>query len=60
MQIEETALAGVLIVTPKRFGDDRGWFSETWNASTMAVAGLGGLGFVQDNHSMSPFEWVAA
>ncbi|MDZ4394817.1 dTDP-4-dehydrorhamnose 3,5-epimerase family protein, partial [Cypionkella sp.] len=53
MQIEETALAGVLIVTPKRFGDERGWFSETWNAATMAAAGLGGLEFVQDNHSMS-------
>ena len=52
MQIEETALAGVLIVTPKRFGDDRGWFSETWNATAMARAGLD-LGFVQDNHSMS-------
>jgi dTDP-4-dehydrorhamnose 3,5-epimerase-like enzyme len=45
MQIEQTELAGVVIVTPKRFGDDRGWFSETWNASTMAVAGLGGLGW---------------
>ena len=52
MQIEETALAGVLIVTPKRFGDDRGWFSETWSATAMAAAGLG-LEFVQDNHSMS-------
>ena len=41
MQIEQTALEGVLILTPKRFGDDRGWFSETWNAETMAQAGLG-------------------
>jgi dTDP-4-dehydrorhamnose 3,5-epimerase len=47
MQIEETALAGVVILTPKRFGDDRGWFTETWNASTMAALGLG-LDFVQD------------
>jgi dTDP-4-dehydrorhamnose 3,5-epimerase len=52
MQIEATALDGVLILTPKRFGDDRGWFSETWNATAMASAGLE-LGFVQDNHSMS-------
>lgn len=52
MQIEHTALAGVVLLTPKRFGDDRGWFSETWNAKTMAAAGLD-IAFVQDNHSMS-------
>lgn len=52
MQIEETALPGVLILTPRRFGDERGWFSETWNASVLAKAGLN-LNFVQDNHSMS-------
>ena len=52
MKIEPTAIADVMILTPARFGDDRGWFSETWNA-----AGLSALGvttqFVQDNHSMS-------
>lgn len=52
MQIEATALPGVLILTPRRFGDDRGWFSETWNAAALAKAGLD-LDFVQDNHSMS-------
>lgn len=52
MQIEHTALPGVVILTPQRFGDERGWFSETWNASRMAAAGLD-VGFVQDNHSMS-------
>lgn len=52
MKIEETALAGVLILTPARFGDDRGWFSETWNAARMAAAGLD-FAFVQDNHSRS-------
>jgi dTDP-4-dehydrorhamnose 3,5-epimerase len=52
MQIEATALPGVMILTPKRFGDDRGWFSETWNATAMATAGLD-LAFLQDNHSMS-------
>ena len=52
MQIEQTALNGVVIVTPQRFGDARGWFSETWNATRMAVAGLD-FDFVQDNHSMS-------
>lgn len=52
MQIEQTALQGVLVLTPQRFGDDRGWFSETWNAHRMAAAGLD-INFVQDNHSMS-------
>lgn len=52
MQIEETALPGVVILTPRRFGDDRGWFSETWNGAAFAQAGLD-LAFVQDNHSMS-------
>lgn len=52
MQIEETRLSGVLILTPRRFGDARGWFMETWNAARMAEAGLE-LPFVQDNHSLS-------
>jgi dTDP-4-dehydrorhamnose 3,5-epimerase len=52
MQVETTALDGVLILTPRRFGDDRGWFSEVWNARAMAEAGVP-ADFVQDNHSMS-------
>lgn len=52
MQIDPTALADVLILTPRRFGDARGWFTETWNAARMAEAGLD-LTFVQDNHSFS-------
>lgn len=52
MQIEQTPLPGVLILAPARFGDDRGWFCETWNAARMAAAGLD-LAFVQDNHSFS-------
>jgi len=52
MQIEKTALSGVVVITPRRFGDARGWFSETWNAERMAEAGLD-LAFVQDNHSFS-------
>jgi dTDP-4-dehydrorhamnose 3,5-epimerase len=52
MQVEETALEGVLILTPRRFGDARGWFTETWNADRMREAGLD-LAFVQDNHSFS-------
>lgn len=50
--VEETALADVKILTPPRFGDDRGWFCETWNGSRLAGLGLG-IDFVQDNHSMS-------
>lgn len=52
MNIEKTDLSDVLILTPPRFGDARGWFSETWNAARMAEAGLD-FAFVQDNHSFS-------
>lgn len=52
MQIEPTALPDVLTITPRRFGDDRGWFSETWNAVKLAEDGVA-VEFVQDNHSMS-------
>lgn len=52
MQIEQTPLAGVLILTPRRFGDPRGWFSEVWNRDTLAKAGVR-YDFVQDNHSYS-------
>ena len=52
MQIEKTALPGVLILTPERFGDVRGFFSETWNRKTLRAHGIT-LDFVQDNHSVS-------
>lgn len=52
MQIEETPLSGCLILTPRRFGDSRGWFSEVWNKDTLAKAGIT-YDFVQDNHSYS-------
>lgn len=52
MQVEETVLAGVKIITPQRFGDARGFFSESWNQERMAAAGLE-YSFVQDNHSVS-------
>lgn len=52
MQIEETPLSGVLILTPRRFGDARGWFSEVWNKETLARHGIH-HDFVQDNHSYS-------
>ncbi|MEO1611672.1 MAG: dTDP-4-dehydrorhamnose 3,5-epimerase family protein, partial [Pseudomonadota bacterium] len=50
MQVEATAIEGVKLIVPRRFGDDRGWFSETWNAAAMEAAGLS-VDFVQDNHS---------
>ena len=52
MQIERTALEGVTILTPQRFGDARGFFSESWNRKRMAEAGFD-IDFVQDNHSLS-------
>lgn len=52
MNIEKTALEGVLILTPARHGDARGFFSESWNHKRMLDAGLD-FDFVQDNHSLS-------
>jgi dTDP-4-dehydrorhamnose 3,5-epimerase len=52
MQIEKTTIEGVVVFAPSRFGDDRGWFVETWNAARMAGLGYDVV-FVQDNHSMS-------
>ncbi|MFM7404868.1 MAG: dTDP-4-dehydrorhamnose 3,5-epimerase [Erythrobacter sp.] len=52
MNIIETDLSGVLIIEPRVFGDQRGFFLETWNAAAFAAAGLD-LTFVQDNHSRS-------
>ena len=52
MEIEETGLPGCLILTPARFGDGRGFFSESWNRRRMAEAGVD-VDFVQDNHSLS-------
>ena len=52
MNVIQTSLPYVFLLTPLRFGDARGWFSETWNKRTLADAGID-AGFVQDNHSMS-------
>ncbi len=52
MLIEKTGLPGVLILTPRRFGDARGWFSEVWNHQVLAKSGIT-VDFVQDNHSYS-------
>lgn len=52
MKLVDTAIPDVKIVEPAIFGDDRGFFMETWNAKAFAQAGLD-LAFVQDNHSRS-------
>lgn len=52
MQIEKTKLDGVLVITPRRFGDDRGFFSESWSRKLLASHGID-IDFVQDNHSVS-------
>ncbi|MFT5571456.1 MAG: dTDP-4-dehydrorhamnose 3,5-epimerase [Cryomorphaceae bacterium] len=52
MKVETTKLEGVLLVTPKVFGDDRGFFMETYNRDTAIENGLPAE-FVQDNHSKS-------
>lgn len=52
MDIITTALDGVVEIRPKHFGDERGWFSETWKQSAFADAGIN-IDFVQDNESFS-------
>ena len=46
------ALPEVLLITPRRHGDARGWFSETWSRRSLAAAGLD-IDFVQDNQAFS-------
>jgi len=52
MKVIETSLPGVLILEPKVFGDERGFFVETYREQVFAEAGLN-LTFVQDNQSRS-------
>jgi dTDP-4-dehydrorhamnose 3,5-epimerase len=52
MQILDTPLHDVKLIQPRRFGDDRGWFTEIFNASVFAEAKLPAF-FVQDNQSFS-------
>ena len=51
--IEPSHLDGVLLITPRRFGDHRGFFSESWNRKALEAEGVFLPEFVQDNHSMS-------
>ncbi len=52
MQVEDTAIPAVKIVSPKKHGDARGFFSEVYNKCEWDNAGLS-FAFVQDNHSLS-------
>ena len=52
MKFTETALHGVYIVEPQVFGDNRGFFMESWSSRSFEAAGLH-YDFVQDNHSLS-------
>lgn len=52
MKITPTEIEGPLIIEPQVFGDERGFFMESWNAAKFAEAGLD-IAFVQDNHSRS-------
>ncbi|MEW6712333.1 MAG: dTDP-4-dehydrorhamnose 3,5-epimerase [Candidatus Riflebacteria bacterium] len=52
MIVEQTEIPDVLLLKPKVFEDDRGFFMETWNKRTFAELGIN-HDFVQDNHSRS-------
>ncbi|TSD62632.1 dTDP-4-dehydrorhamnose 3,5-epimerase [Inquilinus sp. KBS0705] len=52
MTVTETIIPGVLILEPKVFTDDRGYFYESYNKQTLLKAGIN-EDFVQDNQSMS-------
>lgn len=52
MQVVDTEIADVKLITPKRFSDDRGWFEERYRADLLNAAGIQAL-FVQDNISFS-------
>ncbi|WP_342629179.1 dTDP-4-dehydrorhamnose 3,5-epimerase [Nguyenibacter vanlangensis] len=52
MKVERLAIPDVILITPPRFGDNRGFFSETYNLYQVAEAGIE-TPFVQDNQSLS-------
>ena len=52
MAVKKTKLNGVYVIEPSVFGDERGWFMESWSKQKMEAANLH-YDFVQDNHSYS-------
>ena len=53
MKVSKTNIPDVLILEPKVFGDDRGFFMESWNCNTFREKTGINVDFVQDNHSRS-------
>ena len=56
MNFRESPIHGVVLVEPQVFGDNRGFFLETWHAEKFAAAGIDAA-FLQDNHSRSS-QWT--
>ena len=52
MNVTSTSIVDVKLIEPRVFGDDRGFFFESWNRRALADAGIDAA-FVQDNHSRS-------
>ncbi len=52
MEVIPTCIPDIKLIKPRLFGDERGFFMETWNARVYAEAGID-VTFVQDNHSRS-------
>ena len=52
IKVEKTAIEGLVLIEPTVHGDDRGYFSETYNQNDFREAGIDAV-FVQDNESMS-------
>ena len=57
MDVESLAIPDVKLLTPRKFGDHRGVFSETHNRKSFASAGVD-LTFVQDNHAYTAEPWT--
>ncbi len=53
IQVTPTVIQDVLVIEPRVFGDERGWFTESFNAQDFAQATGLQVDFVQDNHSFS-------
>ncbi len=53
LEVEETPLAGLLVIRPEVHADDRGFFLESWNSRVFSQTVGADIAFVQDNHSRS-------
>jgi dTDP-4-dehydrorhamnose 3,5-epimerase len=56
MKFIPTSIDGLILIEPQVFGDDRGFFMETWHGAKFSAAGID-VRFVQDNHSRST-QWT--